>query len=94
AEYMWWNNVETRPGSGYPTGWEDQDHYRGGWKKGWVGVELKLHSRPKGLANLFYNPALPDLQDYYMFVCITDSAEKSSISLPAGKTFTEYVSGL
>jgi len=21
AEYMWWNNVETRPGSGYPTGW-------------------------------------------------------------------------
>ncbi len=65
AEYMWWNNVETRPGSGYPTGWEDQDHYRGGWKKGWVGVELKLHSRPKGLANLFYNPALPDLQDYY-----------------------------
>ena len=30
-----------------------------------MGVELKLHSRPKGLANLFYNPALPDLQDYY-----------------------------
>ena len=20
AEYMWWNNVETRPGTGYPTG--------------------------------------------------------------------------
>ncbi len=65
AEYMWWNNVETRPGTGYPTGWEDQEHYRGGWEKSWVGVELKLHNRPQGLANLFYNPALPELDDYY-----------------------------
>src|ERR671930_229280 len=24
AEYMWWNNVETRPGVGYPRNWEDQ----------------------------------------------------------------------
>ena len=65
AEYMWWNNVETRPGTGYPTGWEDQDHYRGGWEKNWVGIDLKVHSRTKGLANLFYNPALPELDDYY-----------------------------
>ena len=33
AEYMWWNNVETRPGTGYPTGWEDQSHHRGGWRR-------------------------------------------------------------
>jgi len=32
AEYMWWNNVETKPGTGYPTLWEDQDHFKGGWK--------------------------------------------------------------
>ncbi len=25
AEYMWWNNVETKPGTGYPTRWEDQE---------------------------------------------------------------------
>jgi nitrate reductase beta subunit len=25
AEYMWWNNVETKPGTGYPTKWENQD---------------------------------------------------------------------
>jgi len=25
ADYMWWNNVETKPGTGYPTQWEDQD---------------------------------------------------------------------
>jgi len=65
AEYMWWNNVETRPGTGYPTGWEDQEHYRGGWKKTWLGIDLRVHGRTKGLANLFYNPALPELDDYY-----------------------------
>ena len=31
TEYMWWNNVETKPGTGYPTLWEDQSTYRGGW---------------------------------------------------------------
>ncbi len=31
AEYMWWNNVETKPGTGYPTRWEDQEQYKGGW---------------------------------------------------------------
>jgi len=24
TEYMWFNNVETRPGVGYPRTWEDQ----------------------------------------------------------------------
>ncbi len=28
AEYMWWNNVETKPGTGYPTQWEDQEKYQ------------------------------------------------------------------
>ncbi len=71
AEYMWWNNVETRPGSGYPNQWEDQEHYKGGWKlkPGPEGEEnkldLRLHGRLDGLAKLFYNPALPSLEDYY-----------------------------
>jgi nitrate reductase beta subunit len=30
-EYMLWNNVETKPGRGYPKGWETQG---GGWKDG------------------------------------------------------------
>ena len=29
AEYMWWNNVETKPGTGYPTKWEDQEQLQG-----------------------------------------------------------------
>ena len=66
AEYMWWNNVETRPGTGYPTGWEDQDHYEGGWHRDKKGrLKLVLHSRGGGVAKAFYNPALPQLDDYY-----------------------------
>ena len=29
AEYMWFNNVETKPGVGYPVKWENQRIYRG-----------------------------------------------------------------
>jgi nitrate reductase / nitrite oxidoreductase, beta subunit len=72
AEYMWWNNVETRPGSGYPIQWEDQEHFKGGWKftKGNGNgeknkLELRLHSRTSALARLYYNPDLPSLEDYY-----------------------------
>ncbi|MEW5870642.1 MAG: nitrate reductase subunit beta [Chloroflexota bacterium] len=65
AEYMWWNNVETRPGSGYPTLWEDQQHYQGGWEFKHSKLNLRLHSKLGGLANLFFNPALPTLEDYY-----------------------------
>ena len=65
AEYMWWNNVETRPGTGYPTQWENQDFYLGGWEQSKRELKLRLHSRIQGLLNLFYNPSLPGLRDYY-----------------------------
>ena len=32
TEYVWFNNVETKPGLGYPRDWEDQERWRGGWK--------------------------------------------------------------
>ncbi|MEJ2597371.1 MAG: nitrate reductase subunit beta [Anaerolineales bacterium] len=65
AEYMWWNNVETRPGSGYPTQWEDQEHYKGGWEFNDDRLRLRLHSKTAGLLKLFFNPSLPTLDDYY-----------------------------
>ncbi len=67
AEYMWWNNVETKPGSGYPTRWEDQEKYKGGWElpKEQSDPRLKLQNRVQALGNLFSNPALPTLDDYY-----------------------------
>ena len=65
AEYMWWNNVETRPGTGYPVRWEDQKRFRGGWEFKDGKLRLRLHSRVTGLLKLFYNPSLPSLDDYY-----------------------------
>jgi len=65
AEYMWWNNVETRPGTGYPTQWEKQEHFQGGWEYKNGSLKLKLHNKVQGLFKLFYNPNLPDLKDYY-----------------------------
>ena len=65
TEYMWWNNVETKPGTGYPTQWEDQEKYKGGWEKDNGHLRLKLQGRTQGLANIFFNPNLPTLDDYY-----------------------------
>jgi nitrate reductase beta subunit len=65
AEYMWWNNVETKPGTGFPTKWEDQRIYQGGWKKEGDGIELRGAGKKKGLSNIFHNPHLPVIDDYY-----------------------------
>jgi nitrate reductase beta subunit len=62
---MWWNNVETKPGTGYPTKWEDQDIYKGGWVKNGNSVSLRGAGKLKGLKNIFHNPHLPVLEDYY-----------------------------
>jgi nitrate reductase / nitrite oxidoreductase, beta subunit len=65
-EYMWWNNVETKPGTGYPTLYEDQEKYHGGWERTADGkLRLRLGSRLGELASIFFNPRLPTLDDYY-----------------------------
>ena len=65
AEYMWWNNVETKPGTGFPTAWEDQDQYGGGFERRGDLVSLRSNGRYRGMANIFHNPRLPQLDDYY-----------------------------
>ncbi|OGW95670.1 MAG: nitrate reductase subunit beta [Omnitrophica WOR_2 bacterium GWA2_45_18] len=65
AEYMWWNNVETKPGTGYPSKWEDQEIYKGGWEKNGDDIDLKGAGKGKGLANIFHNPNMPVIDDYY-----------------------------
>jgi nitrate reductase beta subunit len=66
VEYAWFNNVETKPGIGYPKEWQNQQKWRGGWTRVASG---KLHPRQGGklkvLANLFANPNLPAIDDYY-----------------------------
>jgi nitrate reductase / nitrite oxidoreductase, beta subunit len=65
AEYMWWNNVETKPGVGYPKKWENQQIFKGGWITD--GRKLKLRAMGKGptLLNMFFQPNMPKLEDYY-----------------------------
>lgn len=65
AEYMWWNNVETKPGAGYPTQWEDQEIYQGGWRKHGHGIELRASGHLKGMTRLYHNPYMPNMDDYY-----------------------------
>ncbi len=66
AEYQWWNNVETKPGTGYPSKWEDQEIYKGGWVRDGSGrIHLKGAGKQKGLLNIFHNPYLPNVDDYY-----------------------------
>lgn len=88
-EYAWWNNVETKPGPGYPKAWEDQEKYKGGWVLNKNGkhslssvlpplpgfprrdsespgkTELRLGDRPQIMSQIFSNPYLPQVSDYY-----------------------------
>ncbi len=65
AEYMWWNNVETKPGTGYPVQWENQEIYQGGWVKNKNTVSLRAYGHVKGMTRLFHNPYMPNIDDYY-----------------------------
>lgn len=65
AEYMWWNNVETKPGIGYPKKWEDQDLWKGGWEKKGNKLTLRYGRKSYMLSNLFFNPHTPEMKDYY-----------------------------
>lgn len=65
AEYMWFNNVETKPGMGYPKGWEDQDKYRGGWTLRHGKLALNAGGPAAKLAHIFHNPDQPLLDAYY-----------------------------
>jgi nitrate reductase beta subunit len=65
-EYAWFNNVETKPGVGFPKEWENQEKWNGGWHRGKNG---KIHPKQGGrwriLAKIFGNPDMPEIDDYY-----------------------------
>ena len=65
VEYTWFNNVESKPGIGYPRNWEDQDQWNGGWVLKDGRLQLKSGSRARRLVNIFMNPDLPEIDDYY-----------------------------
>lgn len=66
VEYAWFNNVETKPGVGYPKEWENQDKWNGGWVRNGSGKLVpKQGNKLRILANIFGNPDLPEIDDYY-----------------------------
>ncbi|MFW6598024.1 nitrate reductase subunit beta [Propionibacteriaceae bacterium Y2011] len=66
TEYVWFNNVETRPGQGYPRRYEDQEQWRGGWTLNNRGrLKLKSGGRLSKLFGIFASPVQPELADYY-----------------------------
>jgi nitrate reductase beta subunit len=60
-EYAWFNNVETKPGIGYPKNWEDQEEWQGGWIRGITGkLTPRLGGRVGVLSKIFANPSCRD----------------------------------
>jgi nitrate reductase beta subunit len=66
VEYAWFNNVETKPGIGFPKEWENQDKWNGGWiLKSNGKLQPKIGPRWRVLTKIFANPDLPEIDDYY-----------------------------
>jgi len=65
-DYAWFNNVESKPGTGYPNDWEDQDKWNGGWQRNKDGsIQPKIGGKLKVLSKIFANPDMPQIDDYY-----------------------------
>ncbi|HHB83530.1 MAG TPA: nitrate reductase subunit beta [Devosia sp.] len=66
VEYAWFNNVETKPGVGFPKEWENQKKWNGGWVRNSNGkIQPKMGAKWRVLAKIFANPDLPEIDDYY-----------------------------
>ena len=65
VEYAWFNNVETKPGIGFPKEWENQEKWKGGWEVKKGKLQPKIGGKHRILANIFANPDLPEIDDYY-----------------------------
>ncbi len=66
VEYAWFNNVESKPGVGFPNEWENQDKWKGGWKLLSNGKLIpRIGGKLTVMKNIFANPDLPEIDDYY-----------------------------
>ncbi|TKU65046.1 4Fe-4S dicluster domain-containing protein, partial [Citrobacter sp. wls711] len=66
TEYAWFNNVETKPGTGFPTDWENQEKWKGGWIRKINGKLVpRMGNKALLLGKIFANPHLPGIDDYY-----------------------------
>ena len=61
TEYVWFNNVETKPGLGYPRTYEDQERWQGGWTLDRRGrLKLKAGGRLQEARNDLLEPRPAD----------------------------------
>src|SRR5690625_2729834 len=66
VEYAWFNNVESKPGIGYPKDWENQNRWKGGWIRTRSGkLQPKQGAKWRLLSHIFANPNLPEIDDFY-----------------------------
>ncbi|MCC7527013.1 MAG: nitrate reductase subunit beta [Candidatus Melainabacteria bacterium] len=66
VEYAWFNNVETKPGTGFPRDWENQKRWKGGWVRDAKGnLTPAMGGKAKVLSRIFANPDMPEIDDYY-----------------------------
>lgn len=66
VEYAWFNNVESKPGIGFPKNWESQKRWNGGWVRRADGkIQPRIGSKWRVLSKIFANPDLPEIDDYY-----------------------------
>ncbi len=65
VEYAWFNNVESKPGVGFPKEWENQEKWNGGWELKHGKLVPKLGGKARVLTKIFANPDLPEIDDYY-----------------------------
>lgn len=65
VEYAWFNNVESKPGVGFPNEWENQEKWKGGWALKNGKLQPRQGGKLKILGNIFGNPDLPQIDDYY-----------------------------
>jgi nitrate reductase beta subunit len=92
TEYVWFNNVETRPGQGYPRTYEDQERWQGGWVLNRRGrLALKAGGRFRKLATIFSHPKLPSIHDYYEpwtydYATLTDAPAQEHIPVARPKS--------
>ena len=65
VEYAWFNNVETKPGIGYPDEWENQKRWKGGWKLKKGKLIPAAGNKAGIMKNIFANPFMPQIGNYY-----------------------------
>ena len=78
-EYVWFNNVETKPSTGYQKQWEDQRQMEGRLAGQERAAAAERGPRSWLLAGIFSNGLLPTIDEYYEPIpSITGTAKGAS----------------